>query len=423
MFFARKSPCALLFLLLLTGSAVETVSSAAPPPSADSILVDSPPAPFLGVPSAPPETVVPAPTSTPSDTAIAAIRRHARELYGRGVLLEKQQAFSGAIVSYTNAARTDPTLRGPSFRIGRLYASRRQWDPAARAFREELRRNPDDRAAAREYALMLVELGDTTRPVRMLKDLTRRAPSDPTSWRALGFTQARLQQYADAEKSLRGAVALDAKYALAWRDLGVVLVAVERPREAREAYRRAIAADPQEGGAVLNLANLESEQGEHARALQLYRTAERLDTLQGYAYRGQVRELVALGREAEAGDVWRRWLTRTPFDTDVRESAARHYLRQRRPDVAVALARDGIRIAPGASDAWWLLGEMEAQNGDTLAAMSAFFTAQRRRPEGHPRAESSLTTLRSQASAELRARFVADSTAQAIADTTRTRRR
>ncbi len=417
----RVARATVLIALLLTASAVKTVSLAAPSPGADSIRVDSPPAPLLTIP----RSAAPADTTTPAveDTAGASLRKRAREQYGRGILLEQQHAYSGAIVSYTNAARTDPTLRGPSFRIGRLYASRRQWDPAARAFREEMRRNPDDNAAAREYALMLVELGDTTRPARMLKNLTRRAPADPTLWRALGFTQARLQQYGEAEKSLRGAVALDAKYALAWRDLGVVLVALERPREAREAYRRAIAADPADGGSILNLANLESEQGAHARALELYRTAERLDTLQGFAYRGQVRELVALGREADAGDVWRRFVTRAPYDHEVRESAARHFVRQRRPDVAVAIARDGVRLAPDEGDMWWLLGEMQTQNGDTLAAMSAYLTAQRRRPEGHARAESSLTALRSQASAALRMKFAADSTAQAVADTSRTSRR
>jgi tetratricopeptide (TPR) repeat protein len=409
-------PARLFRVALLFICSVGSSSRAASTP--DSVHVDPPSAPFL-TPGAAPSPAAPAPALP--DTAAESIRRRARELFGRGIALEQQAAYSAAIVSYTNAARTDPTLRGPSFRIGMLYASRRQWDPAARAFREEIRRNPDDLHAAREYALMLVELGDTTRPERMLKDLTRRAPADPTLWRALGFAQARLQRHAAAEKSLRGAVALDAKYALAWRDLGVVLVALGRPREAREVYRRAIAADPQESGAVLNLANLESAEGAHTRALELYRTAERLDSLQGYAYRGQVRELVALGREAEAGDVWRRWISRAPLDVEVRESAARHFVRQRRPDVAVSLARDGVRLAPDQGDTWWLLGEMQALNGDTLAAMSAFRDAERRAKGAHALSAQRLAELRAAASEPIRARFAADSLAQASADTSRTR--
>ena len=51
-------------------------------------------------------------------------------------------------------------IQAPAYRIGLLYASRQQYGPAARAFREELHRNPDDRAATMEYALALSELGD-----------------------------------------------------------------------------------------------------------------------------------------------------------------------------------------------------------------------------------------------------------------------
>jgi tetratricopeptide (TPR) repeat protein len=400
--------------LLLTALAFTSPARAAVP-TADTSHVDPPPAPLLTPPRAH------GPAISPEDTAIAGARRRARADYGKGIALEQQKAYAAAIISYMNAARLDPTLRGASFRVGRLFASRRQWDPAARAFREELRRNPDDRAAEREYALMLVELGDTTRPARMLSELTRRAPADPTLWRALGFTYARLGRYAEAEKALRGAVALNRRYALAWRDLGVVLTAEERPREAREAYRTAFAADPEDAATIVNLANLESEEGQHARAFELYHQAEKLDSLQGLAYQGQVRELVALGREADAGTVWRRWLVRSPYDIEVRESAARHFVRQRRPDIALEVAREGVRITPHASEVWWLLGEMHAQSGDTLSAASAFQDARRRsrQPASRERAEASLAALRAAASEPLRARWPADSVDAVPSDTTR----
>lgn len=413
MYALRHAAAACLAVLLLTPFAPPPVRAAAP--AHDSAHVDSPPAPLIRSPLDP----------APTDTTLAAIRRRARETYARGIALEQQTAYAAAIVSYTNAARLDPTLRGASFRIGRLYASRRQWDPAARAFREEMRRDPASRAAAREYALMLVELGDTTQPARMLRELTRKAPGDATLWRALGFTYARLGRTAEAEKALRGAVALNAKYALAWRDLGVVLASDGRPREAREAYRRALVADPDEPGSVVNLANLESSEGAHTRALELYRRAEKLDTLQGLAYHGQVRELVALGREAEAGAVWRRWLTRAAYDIEVRESASRHFLRQRRPDVAVEVAREGVRLTPSASEAWWLLGEMQVQAGDTLEAASSFGDARRlaRDPAVRERAVASLAALREAASETLRARWPADSLGATPADSARARGR
>ncbi len=405
--------------------------AAAPAPAPDSARIESTPAPLIvppppGAPRATspsPQATTPSPQATTihRDTAIASARRRARETFGRGLMLEEQKAYSGAIVSYTNAARMDPTLRGPSFRIGLLYASRQQWDPAARAFREEMRRHPNDRAATKEYALMLVELGDTTRPVRMLEQLTRQAPGDASLWRALGFAYGRRSRYADAEKALRGSVALDANSAKAWRDLGVVLAARDKPREAREAYRRALVADPRDESSLVNLANLESRLGDHARALEHYHAAERLDSTQARAYRGQIRELVALDREADAGEVWRRWLARAPHDSEIREGTARHFARQLRADVALAVAREGVRLAPGSGEAWWLMGEVHVLAADAGAALAAYREAGRRfkNPADLARVESSITALRVTAPDSLRARFAADSVEYARPDSTR----
>jgi tetratricopeptide (TPR) repeat protein len=412
------SPWLRLAVALALGSLLlpPTAGAADPgrPAAPDSARVESPPAPLLVPPARPA-----APGPAPEDTAVVNARRRGLEEFGRGLMLEEQRAYAGAIVSYMNAARWDPTLKGPSLRVGLLYASRQQWDRAARAFREELRRDPESRVAAREFAVALAELGDTTRSVRMLADLTRRAPGDATVWRALGFAHTRAGHWDAAERALRGAVGLDRGYALAWRDLGVVLAARERHGEARDAYRRAIAADSSDATTLVNLANLEARLADHVRALALYRQAERRDTTLALAYRGQVRELVALEREAEAGEVWRRWLARTPADREVREGAARHFVRLRRADVALAIAREGVRLAPDAGEPWWLLGEIHRLAGDPGEALSAYREASTRFPQGsdRARAEASIAGLRAAAPDSLRARFAADSAAHAARDT------
>jgi tetratricopeptide (TPR) repeat protein len=388
-------------------------ASAARPARADSTLPESPPAPLLGIP---------APGSAAPDTAVAATRRRAREAYGRGLALEREHAYAAAIVSYTDAARTDPTLRGPSYRIGQLFAWKRQWDPAARAYREELHRDPDSRDAAREYALMLCELGDTTRPVRMLEELTRRAPNDAKAWRGLGFVYARLGRRGDAERALRGSIALDSKNAAAWRDLGVLYADRGDTKAAREAYRRSLAIDPDEVATLINLANLEGRSGDHEAALARYHEAEQRDSTTMDAYRGQIRELVVLGREAEAGAVWKRWLKAVP-DDEVREGAARHYLRQGRADIATEIARDGVRDAPRAGEPRWLMGEVQLASGDTLAALGSYRDAwaRYRQPDDRARAEASIAALRAAAGSDtLRARLAADSVRYAHADTLRT---
>ena len=408
--------------LALVGVLGFTPTIAAAPPPADSARVESPPAPLILPPSTPPVT------AAPEDTAIVNGRQRAKEAFGRGLMLERDKAYSAAIMSYFNAAKFDPQIKGPSLRMGLLFASRQQWDPAARAFREELRRDPESVIAMREYAVTLAELGDTTRAIRMLEDLSRRAPGDATVWRALGFAYTKAGRLAPAEKSLRGAVTLNSKYALAWRDLGVVLALLDRPQEAREAYRKALAADPEDESATVNLANLESRLGRHPEALALYRKAEKLDTTQVLAYRGQIAELVTMDRETEAGDVWRRWLAAYPDDTQVRESAARHFVRVGRSDIALSVAREGVRRTPSAGEPWWLLGEVQTLTGDSTSAHGSYLEAQRRfrEPADSARVAASLATLRGAASNSMRQRFAADSAASAMRaaqDTSGRRRR
>ena len=416
---------ALLFALLLPVAAAHAQQaskpaskqaskpSAKPPARPDSTLPESPPGPLIVTPRTPPPAA--------EDTALAAARRRARQAYARGIALERQGAYAAAIVSYTEAARTDPTLKGASFRIGELFAWKRQWDPAARAYREELHRDPDSRDAAREYALMRAELGDTTRPVRMLEELTRRDANDAKAWRALGFAYARVGRLGDAERALRGSIALDSKNAAAWRDLGVLYAERGDARGARDAYRRALAIDPGELPTIINLANLEGRSGDHEAALAGYEEAARRDSTYLDAYRGQIRELVVMGREAEAGAVWKRWLAVAP-DDEVREGAARHYVCQGRADVAMEIARAGVRAAPRAGEPRWLLGEVQLAAGDTVAALGSYREAWARykQPGDRARAEESIAALRVAARSDtLRARLAADSVRYARADTSK----
>ena len=412
----------LLALLLASSSAHAQKPGAAKAPApkahparSDSTLPESAPAPLIVPPK-------PAPAVATQDTSGAAAKKRAREAYARGRALEQSGAYAAAIVSYVEAARTDPTLRGPSFRVGMLFAWKHQYDPAARAFREELRRDPESGDATRQYALMLAELGDTLRPVRMLEELTRRAPNDSPTWRALGFAYARAGRRADAERALKGAIALDAKNAAAWRDLGVLYADQGDTHAARDAYGRALAIDPDEVATIINLGNLEGRSGDHRAALAHYREAARRDSTYLDAYRGQIRELVVLGRESEAGAVWKRWLEVAP-DAEVREGAARHFVRQGRTDIALEIAREAVRDAPREGEPRWLMGEMQLAAGDTTAALAAYREAWLRysSPADRARAEGSIAALRAAAVSDtLRARLHADSVHFAHADTLET---
>jgi tetratricopeptide (TPR) repeat protein len=157
----------------------------------------------------------------------------------------------------------------------------------------------------------------------------------------------------------------------------------------------------------VNLANLESRLGKHTEALALYRQAEKLDSTQALAYRGQIAELVLMDREVEAGDVWRRWLAVFPDDTQVREGTARHFVRIERSDAALAVAREGVRRAPHNGESWWLLGEVQSLTGDPVAAHKSYLEAadRFRAPADSARVAASLDTLYAAAPESLRERF------------------
>lgn len=376
----------------------------------------------LGV-SAPGDTLpesVPAPLLVPGRAStVDSVRQdraaQAREHYRRGLELERSGAHAAAIVSYRVALRHDPALPDANFRVGKLFLTVDQFGEAAAAFAAELERHPGNGTAARELGLALARLGEHERAVAQLELITRRVPREPENWRALGYAYLAAGRAADAERALRRAVALPPPSAAAHRDLGYLLAAGGRADEARAEYRRALAIDPEEPGAWLNLGNLERSRGRTEQALEAFRAAERADSALIAALKGQALALVELDRPEEAGAVYRRLLARAPGDVETRFAAVRLFEALGRADVALALARDGVRQDRGSADARLILGMALEADGDPRGAARELRRAEAFAPDSarRARARALLVTLHRQASDSLRAVFAADSAADA----------
>lgn len=385
------------------------------PPKRDTTAsIESAPAPLL-VPGGP----------NPGDADRRTKEQRAREQYGLGLGLEDQRAFAAAIVAYQNAARLDPKLRGPHYRMGRLYTAVGRHDVAVQSFAAEVALDPGNRVAARELGLALANSGDTANAVRQLELLTRRVARDTASWKALGFAYALADRPEAAERALRRAVELDPRDASAWRDLGLVLALRGRAPAAREAYARAARLAPRDGGAPLNLGNLEAREGRWTEALAAYREAEARDTTLLAAYAGQVKALLALGRDTEAGATYRRWLAVRPDAPETRLEAIRHFDRLGRPDIALELARDGVRANPRSGEAHIALGLALEATGDVAGMLGELRRAEDllRTPDQRARLAATIASLRAKAPDSLRAAFAADSLAHEAAAADSTARR
>lgn len=349
------------------------------------------------------------------DTTDQDPKARARREYEHGLELERTNVPAGAIICYQRAARLDTMLAGPQYRTGLLYQRAGALRKAAGAFAAELHRHPDDPDALRQLGLALSQMDQHAPAISRLEALVRRLPGDGENWRALGYAYMRAGRPKDAETATRRAVALSPASALAHRDLAYVLAATQRESEARAEYRRAVELDPKETGAWVNLANLDRANGDPDGALANLREAEKRDSTLALAIRGQAQVLAEQQRFTEAGETYRRLLARAPSDLDARFAAVQVYEGLDRDDIALALARDGVRLEPYSGPARLLLGmALEAQRRLREAALE-LRRAEAWSPDstGRRRARALIATLQAEAPDSLRARFSADSVALA----------
>jgi tetratricopeptide (TPR) repeat protein len=370
--------------------------------------------------SAPAPLLVPG-RASPRDTAYRSREAQARLQYEKALGLERINAAAAAIISYRRAIALDSTLAGPNYRMGKLFMSVGQVAEAVKAFAAEVAHHPGDVQAARELGLGLAQLNEHPRAIALLESLTRRVPDDGANWRALGYALMRAGRPQDAETALRRAIALPPEDAREHRDLGYVLAATGREREARDEYRRASALDPKETGAWVNLANLDRAKGDLEQALADFREAEKRDSTLALAMKGQAQVLGELKRVTEAGAVYRRLLGRAPGDLDARFAAVRLYEALGRDDIALEVARDGVRYDRGSGEARLLLGmALEAQGRLREAALELHRAESLARDrEGRERARQLIATLNVEAPDSLRTLFESDSVALAIKETRR----
>lgn len=397
----RSRPLAIAALLVALFPALSGLLARSRAGGPGDLEPESPPAPLL-VPGRP-------------DSLEVDRSKRAREYYALGRDLEHQAHPASAVAAYQSALRLDPTVPDAAFRLGRLMLAVQQFAEAASQFRSEWERDPRRTDAQRELGLALARGGEPGQALVVLDSLVRVAPRDDQAWQALAFAELAAGHAEEAERALRRAIALSPDRADEHRDLGAVLAARGRLDAARVAYRRAVALDRADGSAWINLGNLERREHKLEPALAAYRAAERADSTLAPALQGQVAVLRALGRDAEAGTVYRRWLAIRPDDHVARYEAVALFDALGRTDLALEVARDGVRRQPRSADARLVLGMALGGAGEYRAALGEMRRAEEllRGDEDRARARGAIAVLRARAPDSLRALFEQDSIAHA----------
>ncbi len=127
---------------------------------------------------------------------------------------------------------------------------------------------PDNTYSQEGLASAYVGLGDPSKAVDILQHRLQTGPLEVFPVVSLGMALLATGNSTQAEKELRQATTIDAKYPLAWLGLGKALAAEKENEQARQAFRQAVELAPVMVDARLNLADLLVKEGHFDEALK-----------------------------------------------------------------------------------------------------------------------------------------------------------
>ena len=83
---------------------------------------------------------------------------------------------------------------------------------AARLFEQMIALNPDDGVALSSLGNLRMQAGDSAGAISVLSELVARRPLDANAWFNLGFVHEKRDELADAERCMREAARLNARW-------------------------------------------------------------------------------------------------------------------------------------------------------------------------------------------------------------------
>jgi putative PEP-CTERM system TPR-repeat lipoprotein len=193
------------------------------------------------------------------------------------------------------------------------------------------------------------------------------APSEQTlSWRIMAHLTRR--EYDSALKLAEELVKQAPDSAVAHHLKGMVYLGRQDLVRARQSFEQALKIKPTGMTAARSLARLDLQQGNPSAARARYEAMLK----QAPKHYEAMMELALLARVQDRDAEYILWLTRAaeaaPQETSPRLTLARHYLAKRRPDKALAWARQAHDLDPRNPNAMELLGDAQFASGDKNSA-------------------------------------------------------
>ena len=193
------------------------------------------------------------------------------------------------------------------FDIAVHYFLRREYEHAAREFRDLLGSAPDDARIWSYYGICLAHLSRGAEAEAALARAVSLAPANEESWFHLGIARSLREEWEDAASAYRRAVALAPDDLVAWHRLGVALAEAGEETAASVAFERALVLSRDVPGAAEGKPATRAAPDDH-----LEETGEREGAREAKSWIELALSLLSLGEEDEAVAAYERAVTLDP---------------------------------------------------------------------------------------------------------------
>ena len=187
--------------------------------------------------------------------------------------------------------------------------------------------------------------------------------------------RAQVAVWEDSLHLMRRAVAVTEDNYLAYNNLGLALETAGNPDAAAECYRSSLAAKPDYSQALNNLGVIHAKHGRLVEALDHLEAAVTAEPKHAQAWHNLGKARLLGGDVDGARGAFDRAIAVAPDFAMPRYDLALLELGQKRPEVALAILAELVRIAPGMADAWANLGYAQSLLGQREQALESYRTA------------------------------------------------
>jgi tetratricopeptide (TPR) repeat protein len=229
-----------------------------------------------------------------------------------------------------------------------------------KAFLKLVERRPDDYFLHENFAVFLELAGDPVAAVTEWQHFRELLPHDSTGYYQAGRLLIPQQRYAEAEASLRTALAIRPSRTEAWIELGNALALEKKYADALRCFSTALEKDPQNAQTLLRRGRVLANLNLHAQAMESYRAAIQLNPADALFHYELGLELVATAQLDAAGREFGEAARLNPANAAARFNYGAFLMQRRQWDEAQREFEAVVRLEPGNQRAQQNLARLQA---------------------------------------------------------------